>query len=101
MDLQPTPISRRYTVKITQQPPRAPKVEILAPALPLHPGATRLPHVNHDDTLCLHQRGEWRSNMPIADTILPWTSEWFYYYEIWLITGEWTGGGDWPAARTT
>lgn len=34
--------------------------------------------------------------MRIANTILPWTSLWLYYYEIWLGTGKWEGGGDHP-----
>jgi hypothetical protein len=29
----------------------------------------------------------------IADTIVPWTAEWLVHYEIWLVTGEWYGGG--------
>lgn len=32
----------------------------------------------------------------IANTIIPWTIEWLYYYELWLATGEWLGGGDHP-----
>ena len=31
--------------------------------------------------------------MSISSTIIPWTSEWLYYYEIWLINGDWLGGG--------
>lgn len=99
VNLPPTPASRRYTVKFTQQPPFVPDAEILAPALRLHPGAEGLPHVYPGDKLCLHQPGEWKSNMSIADTTLPWTSEWLYHYEIWIITGEWTGGGDWPGVH--
>jgi hypothetical protein len=38
--------------------------------------------------------------MSIADTIVPWTSEWLMYYEIWLATSDWYGGGVWPPRRT-
>jgi hypothetical protein len=32
--------------------------------------------------------------MLIANTLVPWTSEWLAYYEAWLTTGgEWLGGG--------
>jgi hypothetical protein len=31
--------------------------------------------------------------MPIALTIIPWLLEWLVYYEAWLVTGEWLGGG--------
>lgn len=37
--------------------------------------------------------GEWKNYMYIADTIIPWTIEWLFYYEMWRITGEWLGGG--------
>ena len=45
--------------------------------------------------LCLYypKYGEWKNYMYIADTIIPWTIEWLYYYEMWRITGEWLGGG--------
>ena len=36
---------------------------------------------------------EWRSDMKIATSIVPWLSLWLYYYEVWLATGEWEGGG--------
>jgi hypothetical protein len=31
--------------------------------------------------------------MLLAYTVVPWISEWLLYYELWLFTGEWTGGG--------
>ena len=34
--------------------------------------------------------------MLLADTIVPWAAEWLMHYELWLVTGEWTGGGDHP-----
>ena len=34
--------------------------------------------------------------MWIADTILPWTSLWLYFYELWHATGQWLGGGEHP-----
>jgi hypothetical protein len=39
---------------------------------------------------------EWTVGMSIANTIVPWTSEWLAHYEIWLATGDWQGGGEWP-----
>jgi hypothetical protein len=40
--------------------------------------------------------------MPIAETIAPWAMDWIACYELWLMTGVWTGGGrhagDPPAA---
>ena len=34
--------------------------------------------------------------MQLATTIVPWCSEWLFYYELWLATGEWLGGGVHP-----
>ena len=49
--------------------------------------------------LCLYLPGQWKESMLLADTILPWTSQWLLYYELWLITGHWMGTGhDHPAA---
>jgi hypothetical protein len=31
--------------------------------------------------------------MPLAKTIIPWIYDWLFHYEIWLATGDWTGGG--------
>ena len=39
---------------------------------------------------------EFNYSLRIIDTIIPWTQEWLYFYEIWLLTGEWRGGGHTP-----
>lgn len=53
------------------------------------------PHLNPDGTLCLYDPhgNEWGPDRSIADTTVPWTSLWLFYYEDWLNTGEWKGGG--------
>ena len=51
--------------------------------------------------LCLYYPGEWNSTMNISDTIIPWISEWLYYFEFWSITGKWCGGGKHPTKRDT
>ena len=59
---------------------------------------TSLPHVYSSGDLCLYLPGQWKESMLLADTILPWTSQWLLYYELWLITGHWMGSGhDHPA----
>ncbi|WP_258193290.1 hypothetical protein [Paraburkholderia sp. BL25I1N1] len=37
--------------------------------------------------------------MKLADTHLAWTVEWLGYFEEWLVTGEWAGGGYHPTPR--
>lgn len=47
--------------------------------------------------LCLHIPYEFDGRKQIiADSIIPWTQEWLYFYEIWLATGNWCGGGHGP-----
>jgi hypothetical protein len=45
--------------------------------------------------LCLYYRKaqEWNNQLYIADTIIPWTSEWLLHYEFWLASGDWHGRG--------
>jgi hypothetical protein len=91
--LQPTPASRHYTARIAYRHQRRPRVTITDPPLAVHPRATALPHVYSGGDLCLYLPGEWKEDMLLADTILPWTSEWLLHYELWLVTGHWAGSG--------
>ena len=34
--------------------------------------------------------------MLFVDTLVPWTSEWLYHYELWVATRTWYGDGDVP-----
>lgn len=88
--LQPTESSPVYTVRILHQVWRHPRVWVLDPPLVMGP-----PHVyrSDDNALCLYFPAEWRwtSNERLAATIVPWTALWLYYYEAWLVTGDWIG----------
>lgn len=92
-ELQPNPLSRRYTVRINYRSGGVPEVHVVTPTLHLHPEAQALPHIYPGNRLCLHLPGEWRPTMFISHTTIPWTSEWLMYYEVWLVTGRWNGGG--------
>ena len=93
--LQSTPASRRYTVRLTHRHGCAPRVAVADPPLVLPSGATSLPHVYSNGDLCLYLPSQWKESMLLADTILPWTSQWLLFYELWLITGHWS-----PATTT-
>jgi hypothetical protein len=93
MPIQPSPASQTYTVRLRHRNGRRPQVTVTNPKLALHPDAQALPHVYPGDELCLYYPGQWKHDMLLATTILPWTAEWLMHYEIWLITGRWTGGG--------
>jgi len=90
--VQPGPECSTYELQIDHRPRRLPTVRVLAPALkPNDQGL--LPHVYSDGTLCLHDEGEWHSKMLLSQTILPWASEWLFYYELWLASDTWFGDG--------
>lgn len=93
VNLQPTPASRTYTIRLIYRHGRQPQVTVVDPPLHRHPGTSALPHVYPGDVLCLYYPGQWNHNMLLAHTILPWTAEWLLHYELWLVTGRWTGGG--------
>lgn len=97
--LQPTPCSRVYTVRVIHKRTKPPSVHIVDPKL-VAPEGKKIPHVYAGDKLCLYhpKYREWTSSMLLADTIVPWASEWLLHYEVWLATGEWTGGGEHPPA---
>jgi hypothetical protein len=96
--ITPTPLSRSYRVSITYRMRQYPKVRVLAPALETRPGES-IPHLFSSGTLCLHLEDEWSPDMLIVHTTVPWTSEWLLNYELWLATGSWYGGGEWPPPR--
>jgi hypothetical protein len=95
-DITPSPISEKYRVKLYYKRGGRPKIYVLD-ALKLAPGKTKLPHVYSTDEqrLCLYypKYREWTPKKYFVKTIIPWISEWIYHYEIWVVTGEWHGGG--------
>ena len=93
--LQPTPLSPVYTVRIEHADWRPPQVIVVSPRLEDRDDA-KVPHRYGDGSLCLSLPGEWRNTDFIADTVIPWTAEWLYHYEVWRVTSEWLGGGEHP-----
>lgn len=93
--ITPTPLSRAYRVSITYRMRQYPTVRVIAPELETRPGES-IPHLFSSGTLCLHLEDEWSPDMLIVRTTVPWTSEWLLNYELWLPTGSWYGGGEWP-----
>lgn len=95
--LTPSYWSDTYDIKIRYKIGMHPAVYVINKKLQRYPGKKYLPHVydTAQQWLCLYYKKarEWKSNMFIADTIIPWTSEWLYHYEIWAGTGKWQGKG--------
>lgn len=96
--VRPADMSQEYQVRIDFELGAPPKVSVLSPPLERRADGKPIPHVYEGPRPCLYLpgSGEWRPDRYIADTIVPWTSLWLYYYEVWHATGEWLGGGVHP-----
>lgn len=57
--LQPTPLSKVYTLRIDYTPPKRPTVTVIAPELKIPEGRTKLPHVYPGERLCLCYPEQW------------------------------------------
>jgi hypothetical protein len=103
-ELRPTPFSRYYIVRIKYAAGRFPTVFVVEPnRLALFPGEIQLPHVfsTVKQELCLfypHDR-EWNGAMLIVNTTIRWAAEWLYFYEEWVSSGDWNGGGIHPEPK--
>ncbi|WP_234682996.1 hypothetical protein [Bradyrhizobium monzae] len=83
-----------------------PRVQVLRPLLERHPDYEEgpVPHVYPSKVdpslpyLCLFSptMREWDINDLIAHTTIFWAAEWLYFYEGWLVTRKWRGGGRHP-----
>lgn len=81
--------SSEYRIEVCYKPWNAPGVRILEPDIP--PQAKL--HFYKEGTLCLYDWREqpWEKSWRLADTVIPWTSEWILFYELYLLTREWRG----------
>lgn len=99
MAVQPTALARTYRACITYLPGETPSVQIVEPSLELLANGRALPHVYRSPLrLCLYLpgAGEWKATKRLDQTIVPWTYLWLYYFEDWLGTDDWKGGGRHP-----
>lgn len=94
----PSPLGDKYKVKLEYSINGIPNVYVIHPKpLALANGKPKLEHCydQQKQRLCLYvpNSGEWTKQKLLTQTIIPWTYDWLYHYEIWLCTGVWTGGG--------
>ena len=97
-DLQPTPLSRMYKILIVYIQGYTPYAYVLNPSLnELKNSDKIIPHLYDHERykLCLHYpySNDYNSNEEIGQQYIPWIKHWLYYFEEWLYTGEWKGGG--------
>ncbi|ANJ96247.1 restriction endonuclease subunit S [Serratia plymuthica] len=110
--LQPSLFSRRYKVVVRYTLGKLPVCVVTEPDLFALAETTAIPHLYPKDKhipgakLCLFlpcsqaddKLSEWRSQQKISETLIPWASLWLFYFEQWLLTGLWEGGGKHPTA---
>lgn len=97
--VRPTTLSREYLVRLTLERGGSPKAFILEPDIELLAGDRRLPHVYRDPLrLCLHlpKAHEWVGSMRLDQSFVPWVATWLFYFEEWLVSNDWKGGGEHP-----
>jgi hypothetical protein len=101
-NIQPRPLNSSYRVRIEYRMGNAPQVWVEEPQLEQRNPDEPIPHTYPGNRPCLYLPGnnEWSSDKYIADTIVPWLSLWLFFYEGWLATGKWHGGGVHPPSAS-
>lgn len=100
--VQPSPITLAYRFRLTYADYGIPRIYVISPPLTRRPQEpdTPIPHtyewtnVGKERPCVFYPAGrEWRPDMPLATSVMPWLLSWLVDYEIWHATGEWRGGG--------
>jgi hypothetical protein len=93
----PFPLGRDYAVRIEFEQGGRPQTFVDDPHLHALAGGSRIPHLYQQEPpkLCLYlpRMYEWQSWMRLDQTIVPWTALWLFYFEEWLSSDDWKGGG--------
>jgi hypothetical protein len=96
-DARPVPVNRRYRLKLDYALPRPPQIFIIDPNPHTLAAGRTIPHL-YDQAraqLCLYlpKTGEWHDRRFLSETFVPWSVLWLLYFEDWLVSDEWNGGG--------
>jgi hypothetical protein len=98
--VRPTPLSRIYNVRVEYQQGKYPNVYVESPSILSLADGRKIPHLYSQEKvqLCLwHPKLlEWDGSRPIDEYIVPWIALWLFYFEEWLASDEWKGGGQHP-----
>lgn len=102
----PNLLARTYQCLLRIPVARHPELLVLDPDPRVLAVGRKVPHTYPHDgpgtKLCLWlpDAHEWAATMKLSETYLPWAAEWLDYFEEWLVTGEWAGGGAHPSPKT-
>ena len=96
LKVKPFENSLEYEILFSQEKNQQPKTYILNPSVFKLTNGKKPPHTYEFNEnacrLCLNLPSEVDTSK-YYDYVIPWISDWLAYFEIWLITGEWYGGG--------
>lgn len=101
----PNALSRVYRCCLKLYPAKFPELFVLDPDPKILAPGRVLPHIYPHEgpgtKLCLWlpRAHEWAAQMRLDETYLAWAAEWLDYFEEWLVTDEWSGGGEHPPGR--
>lgn len=101
--MAPNRFARTYRCLLRIPVARHPELVVLDPDPRQLAGGRSVPHTYRHDApgtkLCLWlpDAYEWSATKKLADSYLPWAAEWLDYFEEWLVTDEWAGGGAHPS----
>ena len=94
------PLGRSYTTEIVYRLGSVPQTRVLAPCIVSLAEGRSVPHLysQAERRLCLYHPSyrEWDASKYIGQTIVPWTATWLYFFEEWLYSNDWKGGGEHP-----
>lgn len=96
--ITPTVRSVTYTVRIDVLLGKRPDISVLDPALE-HWKGEPLPHTYPGEKLCVYMGDQWDASKSLVTFVLPWIVDWLLYYELWVGTGKWFGGGHEVSAK--
>lgn len=86
--VQPSEHSITYTYKVRLTIGKKPKVYAVSPKIEYRED---IHMYKHDNSLCLYYPGDfsWTPSSHLYNTIIPWTHEWYLFYELFQIYGVW------------
>jgi len=90
-DLRPTELSRPYRTRIDYELGQYPTVNVIDP--PITDVYDRIPHIYNSGELCVCDADDFTPAMLLVDTVLAWTIEWLFFWELFLATDHWYGDG--------
>lgn len=96
----------RYKIRIDYYSKGSPDVYVVSPeinmssSLEIHTFGMKFHGAYNRELprLCLthYDSDKWNSDILLTESYIPWAIEWTEFYELWLLTGRWYGGGIHP-----